>query len=97
MKHFNYYENQRGHPGLPSAACRCDHVIAMATTTFSLFSMCDEVSVFGVRVLEEVAELDRVTIIVNNLSLDAVVHPFTQERKQQRKWRTRKEPVVFLY
>lgn len=41
MKHFNYYECQRGLPGLPSAARGCDHVIAMATTTF-------EVSVFGV-------------------------------------------------
>lgn len=28
----------------------------------------------------EVAELDRVTIIVNKLSLDADVHPFTQKK-----------------
>lgn len=32
---------------------RCDHVIATATTTFPLFSMCDEVSVFWVWALKE--------------------------------------------
>lgn len=76
MKHFNYYESQRGLPGLPSAACRCDHVIAMATTTCSLFSMCDEA-------LKEVAELDRVTIIVNKLWMQLFIRSLRKQNNRE--------------